>query len=208
MEQRVTFPAGDVTLEGLLSLPSKPAQAGVVVCHPHPLRSGDMNNTVVSALADAFQQAGMATLRFNFRGVGGSTGTHDDGNAEQDDVRSAVTFLLGRQSLSTVVVAGYSFGSLVGMRAGAADPRVDKLIGVALPIAARDVSFLHNAAKPKLLISGDQDDYSPLSGLQALLAKLPAPASLAVIGGADHFFAGQEDEVARAALAFMADPAR
>ena len=208
MEERVTVSAGDINLEGLLSLPTKPAQTGVVVCHPHPLRGGDMHNTIVAALSAGFQQAGMATLRFNFRGVGGSTGTHDDGNAEQDDVRSAVTFLLGRQSLSTVVVGGYSFGALVGMRAGAGDPRVHKLIGVALPIAARDASFLHDVTKPKLLISGDQDDYSPLSDLRAFTTKLPAPASLAVIGGADHFFVGQEDEVARAALAFLADLTR
>ena len=74
MEQRVTFPAGGVILEGMLSLPSKPARTGVVVCHPHPLRGGDMHNTIVAALVDGFQQAGIATLRFNFRGVGGQHG--------------------------------------------------------------------------------------------------------------------------------------
>jgi uncharacterized protein len=93
---------------------------------------------------------------------------------------------------------------LVGLRAGAADPRVHKLIGVALPIAARDASFLHTVTKPKLLISGDQDDYSPLPGLKALMAKMPDPKSLVTIDGADHFFAGLEDEVATAAQAFLA----
>ncbi len=204
MEDRVTFPAGGVTLEGLLSLPSTPAQTGVVVCHPHPLRGGDMHNNVVSALADGFRQAGMAALRFNFRGVGASSGTHDDGNAEQDDVMGAVTFLLGRQSFATIAVAGYSFGALVGLRAGAADSRVHKLIGVALPIAMRDAAFLHTVTKPKLLISGDQDDYSPLSGLKDLMTKMPAPKSLVTIDGADHFFGGLEDDVAKAAAAFLA----
>jgi uncharacterized protein len=204
MEEDVNFTSGGITLEGLLSRSSKQARTGVVVCHPHPLRGGDMHNNIVAALVDGFQQAGIATLRFNFRGVGASTGTHDDGNAEQEDVKDAVSYLLERQSVATLVVAGYSFGALVGLRAGAADPRVHKLIGVALPIAARDASFLHTVTKPKLLISGDQDDYSPLPGLKALMAKMPDPKSLVTIDGADHFFAGLEDEVATAAQAFLA----
>lgn len=204
MEEDVNFTSGGITLEGLLSRPSKPARTGVVVCHPHPLRGGDMHNTIVAALVDGFQQAGIATLRFNFRGVGASTGTHDDGNAEQDDVKGAVSYLLSRHPAASVVVAGYSFGALVGLRAGAADPRVHKLIGVALPIAARDASFLHTVTKPKLLISGDQDDYSPLPGLKELMAKMPGPKSLVTIDGANHFFGGLEDEVAKAALAFLA----
>jgi uncharacterized protein len=106
MEEDVNFTSGGITLEGLLSRSSKQARTGVVVCHPHPLRGGDMHNTIVAALVDGFQQAGIATLRFNFRGVGASTGTHDDGNAEQEDVKDAVSYLLERQSVATLVVAG------------------------------------------------------------------------------------------------------
>jgi hypothetical protein len=203
VEERVTFPVGDITLEGLLSLPAQAAQIGAVVCHPHPLYGGEMHNNVVSSLVDAFQAAGIATLRFNFRGVGNSEGEHDEGNGEVEDVKAAVTYLLSRQAVPTVVVAGYSFGSMVGLRAGAEDDRVHKLIGVALPIGMRDASFLHNVKKAKLLVSGGHDNYSPVPGLNDLVAKLPDPKSLVIVDGADHFFWGLEDKVAKAAVEFL-----
>lgn len=203
MEEPVTFPAGSITLEGLLALPTPAAKIGAVVCHPHPLYGGEMHNNVVTALVAGFQGAGIASLRFNFRGVGGSGGTHDQGNAEQDDVKAAVTYLLSRQTFATVVVAGYSFGSFVGLKAGAGDPRVHKLIGVALPVASRDASFLERVTKPKLIVCGTRDSHAPLDKINQLVARLPEPKTLAVINGADHFFQGLEDEIASAAYRFL-----
>lgn len=205
MEQPITIPAGAITLEGLISLPPQ-AEIGAVICHPHPLYGGEMRNNVVEALVDGFRAAGFATLRFNFRGVGDSGGEHDQGNAEQDDVKSAVTYLLSRQAVKTVVVAGYSFGSFVGLKAGAADPRVHKLVGVALPVASRDASFMASVTKPKLLITGDRDSHAPLDRIHNLAASMPEPKSLTVISGADHFFRGLEDEIASAAVRFLKLP--
>ena len=201
MEEQVRFSAGAVSLEGLYA--ATQAQIGAVVCHPHPLYGGEMHNNVVTALVQAFERAGIATLRFNFRGVGRSGGSHDHGNGEVEDVRAAVTYLLSRQAVSTVVVAGYSFGSMVGLRAGAGDDRVHKLIGVALPMGFGDPSFLLPSPKPKLLISGDQDNYCPLPALNEFFAKLAGPKALVTVSGADHFFWGQEGEVAKAAVAFL-----
>lgn len=203
VEEHVMFPVGEIMLEGLLAASAQTPTIGVVVCHPHPLYGGEMRNNVVSALVEAFQKAGMTTLRFNFRGVGRSGGSHGEGEAELEDVKAAVSYLLSRQPVQTVVVAGYSFGSMVGLQAGATDPRVHKLIGVAFPLGFRDPSFLLGVTKPKLLISGDRDNYSPIPALQNLLAQLPDPKQLAVVTGADHFFWGQEDEVARAAVEFL-----
>lgn len=203
MEEHVTFSVGDITLEGLFWAPPQAPSIGAVLCHPHPLYGGEMRNNVVSALARALQQAGVATLRFNFRGVGQSGGEHGGGEAEVEDVKAAVTYLLSRHAVPTVVVAGYSFGSMVGLRAGVADPRVHKLIGVALPLGFGDPSFLLSAAKPTLLISGDRDNFSPLAGLQRLFAQLPEPKALVTVNGADHFFWGQEDEIAKAAVEFL-----
>ena len=207
MEEHLTFPVGEgdntITLEGLLST-SDPAPAlGAVLCHPHPLYGGEMHNNVVSALAHAFQKENIATLRFNFRGVGRSEGSHDEGEAEREDVKAAVTALLDRQPVSTVVVAGYSFGSMVGLQAGAEDDRVHRLIGVAFPLGLRDPAFLVNVTKPLLLISGDRDSYSPIPDLTALVAKISAPKQLEVISGADHFFMAREGEVAQAAVSFL-----
>lgn len=203
MEEHVMFPIGDITLEGLFWTPPQTPSISAVLCHPHPLYGGEMRNNVVSALQEALQQAGIATLRFNFRGVGRSGGEHGGGEAEVEDVQAAVTYLLSRQAVATVVVAGYSFGSMVGLRAGATDTRVQKLIGVALPVGVGDPSFLLNVAKSKLLISGDHDNYSPIPGLQNLLARLPDPKALVIVNGADHFFWGQEGEVVKAAVEFL-----
>jgi len=203
VEEQVRFPAGNVVLEGLLSLPEPAARTGVVVCHPHPLYGGEMHNNVVEAMALSLRRAGHATLRFNFRGVGGSSGAHGDGIAEIEDVKGAVSCLLERQAFETVIVAGYSFGAMVGLRAGADDPRVATLIGVAFPIATRDASFLQSVTKPKLLVSGDRDDHSPVPALEALCARLPEPKQLVIVNGADHFFRGREILVADAALRFI-----
>jgi alpha/beta superfamily hydrolase len=206
VEEQITFAVGDIGLEGLFSTPAHPPTLGVVVCHPHPLYGGDMRNNVVTALTEAFQQAGMLTLRFNFRGVGHSQGQHGQGEAEVDDVRAAVTYVLSRQTVATLAVAGYSFGAMVGLRAGASDSRVHRLVGVALPVGRRDASFLLTAHKPTVLISGDQDDISPLATLQELVARLPEPKQLVTISGADHFFWGQERQTAQAAVTFLQAP--
>ncbi len=205
VEEHVTFQVGDITLEGLWWMPPSTPAVGVVLCHPHPLYGGNMHNNVVTALAEAFQQAGMMTLRFNFRGVGQSGGRHGEGQAEVEDVRAAVAYLLSRQTVATVVVGGYSFGSMVGLRAGSTDDRVHTLIGVALPVGTRDASFLATARKPVLLISGDRDHISPLVALRELVAKLAEPKQLVTVAGADHFFAGQERDVAQVAVAFVQD---
>ena len=199
----MTFPVGDISLEGLFSSPPTAPSIGAVICHPHPQYGGEMRNTVVSALTLAFQEAGLATLRFNFRGVGHSGGSHGEGEAEVEDVKAAVTALLTRQPVSRVVVAGYSFGSLVGLRAGAADERVGVLIGVALPAGFRDPSFLLTANKPTLLISGDTDTFSPIPELRQLVEKMPDPKKLVTLAGVDHFFWGQERAAAQAAVEFV-----
>ncbi|MFV0294994.1 MAG: alpha/beta hydrolase [Hyphomicrobiaceae bacterium] len=203
MEEAVSFRTGGVSLEGLLSLPDRPARTGIVVCHPHPLRGGEMRNNVVEALVRAFMAEGHATLRFNFRGVAGSTGEYDDGEGEQDDVTAAVGYLLSRQVFERVVVAGYSFGSIVGLKAGGNDARVSALIGVALPVARRDASFVSRIDKPTLLISGDCDPFSPIADLRGLLDAMTGPKALEIVSGTDHFFIRREEEVGEAAVTFL-----
>ncbi len=203
MEEHITFPVGDITLEGLFSSPAQTPAQGAVICHPHPQYGGEMRNNVVSALSAAFQEAGIATLRFNFRGVGQSGGSHGEGEAEVEDVKAAVTDLLNRQAVSSVIVSGYSFGSIVGLRAGAEDERVHRLIGIALPIGFRDPSFLVTANKPTLLISGDKDNFSPIPGLQELVEQMSEPKKLLVLPGVDHFFWGHEGVAAKAAVEFL-----
>lgn len=203
MEERVIFQAGNLTLEGLLWTPVRGGEKGAVLCHPHPLYGGDMYNNVVSALAEALQKQNMATLRFNFRGTGRSEGEHGGGEAEGEDVQAAVSYLLSRRAVSTLAVVGYSFGAAVGLRAGAEDARVTTLVGVALPVGVADPSFLLSCIKAKLFVAGDQDSFCPLPALKDLFTRCPEPKAMAVVSGADHFFWGQEAEVAQAVVGFL-----
>ena len=203
MEDPVTIAVDDITLEGLFAPPDDPDSVGVVLCHPHPLYGGEMRNNVVTAFADAFQKVGMATLRFNFRGVGGSGGSHGGGEAEQADVAGAISCLLDRCSPAKLIVCGYSFGSMVGLRVAADDHRVDAMIGIGVPVERIGASDIDHAGKPILLISGDSDHVSELSGLQKMADELPEPKRLVVLEGTDHFLIGHEGEATDAALQFI-----
>jgi uncharacterized protein len=190
-ESRITFPCGDLKLEGLLTLPEGGAPGAAVVCHPHPMYGGSMYNNVVEAVLEALWRRQFATLRFNFRGVGDSEGEYDGGEGELDDVHEAVAFLAGKAGVKSVVLAGYSFGASVSLRAGLTDPAVDRLVLVALPVAGM-TGPSDSTSKPVLLVSGDRDSYSPLEPLRTLAGRLGSRARLEILAGADHFFGGYE----------------
>jgi uncharacterized protein len=168
------------------------------VCHPHPLFGGTMHNKVVFQAAKALHRAGTTVLRFNFRGVGESAGVHDKGHGEQDDVRAAVDYLANEFPGRPIVLAGFSFGSSVGLRVGCGDARVTKVIGLGLPVDNIDMSFLHACEKPKLIIQGGHDQYGARVGIEALYATLAEPKRLVIVEDADHFFTGKLDEVGAA----------
>lgn len=200
-ELPISFTSGDLILEGLLSRPAgSEAAPGAVICHPHPMYGGAMDNNVVAAIVAAMQRRGYATLRFNFRGVGASEGEYDGGEGEAADALAAVTFLAAQAGIErdATVLAGYSFGAAIAMRAGLGDSRVARVIAVALPVAAMASGADGQAGKPVLVMSGDRDSYSPIAALEAAVKALGARASLKIIAGADHFFAGYEAALAGA----------
>jgi alpha/beta superfamily hydrolase len=192
-EQHVTFKSGDLTLEGGLANPGGDAPAAVV-CHPHPSYGGSMYNNVVDAILVALRQLGYATLRFNFRGVGGSEGEYDGGPGEVDDAKAAMEFLLAQPGVKRdgALVAGYSFGAMVAMSTGYESDDISRIVAVALPTTMADARVPAGASKPVLLISGDRDSYSPLDPLKAVAGKIGASARLETVPGADHFFGGFE----------------
>jgi alpha/beta superfamily hydrolase len=203
-ETQVSFRSGDLTLEGLLANPGGGAPAAVV-CHPHPLYSGSMFNNVVEAILAAMWQAGFATLRFNFRGVGASEGEHEGGPGEVDDAVAAMTFLLAQPGVrkEDAAMTGYSFGAMVALSGGYERAEIARIVAVALPLAMADARIPDGASKPVLLVSGDRDSYSPVAGLQALEAKIGDSARLEIIAGTDHFFGGREAELSRAIFAAL-----
>ncbi len=196
------IPASHGILEGLLRLPDNMAASGptlaAVVCHPHPQFGGTMHNKVVFRLAAALVDHGIPALRFNFRGVGRSTGAYDEGRGEADDVRAALDALAGRYPGVALLVAGFSFGAWVGLPVGCADPRVTHLIGAGAPVSLLHADDLAGCVKPKLIVQGEQDQYGPRAALQAWFARLPEPKRLTIISAADHFFTQQQSELAAA----------
>jgi len=199
---RVRFACGDLQLEGELTSPAAPQQ-GAVICHPHPQYGGDMNNSVVLALARALDAAGYATLRFNFRGVGGSTGAYANAIGEVDDARAATRCLSERSGVQRVTLAGYSFGAMVILRAGPTLAAVDRLIAVAPPLAFFSLQELQECPKAKLFVVGDGDRYCSVAELSRQLQTVAEPKTQQIVPGADHFFLGHEATIARAVRAFV-----
>jgi alpha/beta superfamily hydrolase len=178
------------------------ARAAAVLCHSHPQRGGSMYDGVLHRVACALHAAGVSTLRFNFRGAGGSDGEFDAGVGEVDDVRAALDH--AARDHAELAVVGFSFGAFVGLRAGAGDPRVTRLVGLATPVGGFDFSYLHSRDRPLLLIHGERDEWGHLADV-ATLASL-SRARLHVVPGADHFFRGRLDAVAAATVEFLAAP--
>jgi alpha/beta superfamily hydrolase len=196
MEEEVSISGPGVTLEGRLTPGTGPG--GAVITHPHPLFGGSMANNVVWAAVRAFEARQMAALRFNFRGVGRSTGAYGGGVEEVEDVAAALTFLKSRGPGPHYLV-GYSFGVAVAGRALLQGLAADGAIFVAPPIAFMDLTFLPRVPGLKLIIVGDRDELCPLAALRTLLAEIPAdpeetpPPVVQVIEGTDHFFGGAEE---------------
>ena len=201
----IAGPAG--ALEALIETPvgegeGDPVRAFGVVCHPHPLYGGTLDNKVTWTLARAFQQLGAPAIRFNFRGVGQSAGSYDDGRGETFDALAVVEFGRRRWPRAALWLAGFSFGGVVAVRsAGSAQPQ--RLVLVAPGITKIDVGPEPHPACPWLIVQGDADDVVPPAAVLAWARTLkPAPA-LSVLSGAGHFFHGRINELRDAVVEFM-----
>lgn len=206
-ESRNFFLAGPAgRLEAILWNPSaRPPAMAALVCHPHPLFGGTMHNKVVYQAAKSLDALGLAVLRFNFRGTGLSEGKHDRGEGERGDVRAALDFLAAEFANIPLLVAGFSFGSWVGLRAGCEDARVTSLIGLGAPVNNADFSYLTHCPKPKLFVHGSNDMYGAVDKLKAVVAAVPGENKMVIVDDADHFFVGELDQVDAAITNWMSD---
>jgi alpha/beta superfamily hydrolase len=188
-EKRIFFESEGLKIEGMLADISD--DKGVVISHPHPLYGGNMHNNVVKAVAHAYQEEGYSTLRFNFRGVEGSEGAFGNGESEQTDVKAA----LKTMSKKNMDLAGYSFGAWVNALGLAEFEEARRLIMISPPVSFIDFSFLEYSAKIKLVICGTGDEIAEYKKVEKMLAKWNDRAMFRVIRGADHFYAGYEEEL-------------
>jgi alpha/beta superfamily hydrolase len=194
------IPAPHGRLEAILKAPRTGEGHDVaLVLHPHPLGGGTMHNKVVFRAAAALNDAGLITLRINFRGVGQSTGSHDDGDGERADVRAGLDYLTKNYANQEITLCGFSFGARVGLEVGLADDRVVRLISIGTPVDKYDFGFIEQCRKPILFVHGEHDEYGNVDRLRALVARvaLNCDAQLRVIEGAGHFFDNQLDELKR-----------
>lgn len=206
---RLSIPVSHGHLEAILREPERPL-AAAVVCHPHPQHGGTMNNNVVYRTAKALVAAGVASLRFNFRGVGASTGSYGHSVGEEEDVEAALTWLRARHPSLPLWVAGFSFGARVGLVVGARHPEVKKLLGIGLALPMFDYRFLGATSKPKAFIQGSEDEFAGREATEGAFAEMAEPKRLWIVDGATHLFPGHLDPFERAAdeaAAYLRDTA-
>jgi alpha/beta superfamily hydrolase len=190
-EEKILIPSGVVELEGLINIHEALfLKGGVIFCHPHPQYGGDMYNHVITTAAEAASQEGLSTLRFNFRGVGESGGSYEEGMGEREDVKAVIEYFSSRRKddQSSLILLGYSFGAWAGLPVAVQDKRINGMVTIAPPLQLYDFGFLWGCKKRKLFIAGDRDLFCPTSLLQEWYHYLEEPKSLAIIPGADHFF--------------------
>jgi alpha/beta superfamily hydrolase len=213
-DERVSFDSEGVALEGALTTPNPDTIGkagfdmdripGLVVCHPHPLYGGTMDNTVVTAISEACAKSGRRCLRFNFRGVGGSRGAHGDGKGEVVDVLSALGYLRGLKRSGRVDLAGYSFGAMMALKAALKDKEVGRLACVALPVDYyEEVDLDPRPELEVLLVCGERDDIAQPSSIRKVLERLGDRGSFELVPGADHFFGGRTDAVGELVAEFL-----
>lgn len=195
METTITFQAGNILLEGLLH--RVPGARGVVITHPHSLYGGDMYSPVVEAIGQVYGKKGFSTLRFNFRGVGNSGGKFGDGNEEQEDVLAAVRFLT-ESGISSIDLAGYSFGCRVLAGIEKVPEAVASQVHVAPPVAFMDYTGIVNIQALHTVICGENDEIAPPSAIRGLISGWNRAAKCVVIRGADHFFGNSMDALRKA----------
>lgn len=194
-------PAGDI--EALLEIPSdRDVQAIAVVCHPHPLHGGTMQNKVTHTLSRAFLGQGFAALRFNFRGVAGSAGSFDDGNGEVEDVLAAVAYLRERYPGLPVWLAGFSFGAAMSIRA-ALDLELAGLVSIA-PAAFRFAGDLSAQPEcPWLIVHGEEDELVPIDESVAWADSMQPGPELLVFAQTSHYFHGKLVDLRKAVEEFV-----
>jgi alpha/beta superfamily hydrolase len=193
--ERLAVPGPAGILEAIAHEPEGAARPLYgIVCHPHPLYGGTMDNKVAYTLARALQTSGVAALRFNFRGVGASEGAYDEGAGETQDAAAVADFGAARWPNRRLILAGFSFGAFVALRLALARDTA-RLITVAPPVGRFDFSGLHAPACPWLVVQGDADDVVDPNAVIGWTERQDPKPQLRVVPGVGHFFHGHLAEL-------------
>ena len=204
----VIFNGPDGRLEGRYHQSKKPDAPIAIVLHPHPLHGGNMNNRVVFIMFNNFVERGFSVLRFNFRGVGRSQGTFDNGVGELSDAAYAFDWMQQFNSNSPFCwIGGYSFGALISMQLMMRRPEIEGFVSISPPAGTEDFSFLAPCPSSGLIIHGDKDTHVPLDAVKKLAQKLDGQKNisinLSIVKGADHFYKDNMDNLSKEVASYL-----
>ncbi len=198
-QSAVLFKAKDLSFEGVIAQPDGDLRSlpGVVVCHPHPLFGGNMDNNVVLAVALGLAEQGFATLRFNFRGVGNSEGEHSKGKLEFQEVLGALGLIRAWAGVDgrRVGLAGYSFGASVVLGNAGLHKKARAFALISPPLRALESTPLKKAKHPTLVISGDRDKLIESDQLYSVMDSFSHPPTCHIVPGVDHYWFGHESRL-------------
>jgi alpha/beta superfamily hydrolase len=212
MQGSALIPAPAGHLETLYREGEGPLAPGLppaaLVCHPHPAHGGTMHNKVVYRLARALLERGVHVLRFNFRGVGSSTGAWSGGPGEREDIRCALDHLARLNPGAPLLMAGFSFGAWNGLAVGCEDPRVTRFVGLGLPVGTYEPEAFAGGGRPLFLLHGARDTFGTPSQLEAFAHAWDGPCEVCIVDEADHFFEPRLPLVTEAVGAHLDSPPR
>lgn len=203
-EASVRISSGGIVLEARYEIGSRPEN--VILCHPHPLYGGDMNNNVVMALRDAFRASDWGTLRFNFRGVGGSGGDYGSGNGEAEDLLAVRDYLLETGGNSPLHLAAYSFGAWVALKAVRKGFRPESLVLVSPPIDFLEFQDLELPLSPCLMTLGEEDEFCRTESLKKWVSSQVSDhqdTDLRFFPRCNHFYWGKESALSAEVIEFI-----
>jgi len=192
MESNITIECGNIKLEG--SLNKNSPQKGVIICHPHPLYGGNMENSVVMTIAESFFEKGFTTLRFNFRGTGNSTGMFDHGNGEQEDIRAVMSWLT-QNGYQKIYLAGYSFGARMNALVVSKGCSIEDHIMVSPPVGFISFDDIEQMPSTGLIVAGANDEIAPADQVQDHINRWNITPQYEIIKDCDHFYSGCLDRL-------------
>ncbi|MCD4720672.1 MAG: alpha/beta hydrolase [Desulfobacula sp.] len=187
MESIIIIKCGNIKLEGALR--ENTSQKAVIICHPHPLYGGNMENPVVMTIAESFFEKGFTTLRFNFRGTGNSTGMFDNGNGEQEDIRAAMS-CLNEYGYKKIYLAGYSFGARMNALVVSKGCEIEDHIMVSPPVGFISFDDIEKMPSTGLIVAGANDEIAPADLVQHHINQWQIDPRYEIIKDCDHFYSG------------------
>jgi alpha/beta superfamily hydrolase len=197
--EKIFIKYDDIQLEADLFQKGSDSDFIILITHPHPQMGGNMHNNVVSSIFEYLIDKNVPAIRFNFRGVGRSTGMSTGGNKEREDVKAVIDFLEDEKQFKNILICGYSFGAAIGCSIVNYSSAIIGFIAISFPwdYMGEKYKEMSQTIKPKFFLQGNQDNIASFNNFYDHLENYEDPKEYTIIEGADHFYWGFEKEIAK-----------